>query len=448
MMMPRSGERAELLRGERGAAAVENAGVIVVVVAIVMALLLAISPVGQSIAGKICAAVGTTCGAAAPPEQSDEPTEPCVLATDAVNVKYALSIAFVDVGSGVGMQTEEMSDGTYKTTVSTTAQGGASLTAGELVAKLRVGDYGGGLDVSATASAAQRLGGGLEYTFDSADDAADFEEFVTRTFAKDTAKIAAGPALGIPIEIGNWALNKITGYDYQPPAPTGFYVEGGPVISGSAGAQVIVAGASGSGEFSGALGYRQDFESGDQTVYSKVKIDQKAAADLGLKVLAEGGTSTEIVTEMTVDKDGKLTGLAVVGAATADGSYDLSLLTGMPLQDSGGLGLRVRAALDVNDGNRAQLASALGELGVLGGGSTDQVAGALSTLFDIAKTDGEVTAQTMEVSSSNLLTGALGVKAPAVGGVGVGIESGTSSSSSTSAWYLGDHGWNQWEACS
>lgn len=448
MMMRRTRHRTDLLRGERGAAAVEHAGVIVVVVAVVVALLVAISPVGQAIAGRICEAVGASCGSPAAVEADDEPTEPCVLASDTVNVKYSLSVSFVDVGSGVGMQTEELSDGTFKTTLSLSGQAGASLTAGELQAKLRIGDYGGGADLSASVSAAQRLGGGLEYTFDSAEDAADFEEWAYRTFAKESAKAAAGPALGLGVEIANWAVDKITGYDYDPPAPTGFYAEGGPVISGSAGAQAIVAGANASAEFSSALGYRQDLESGNHTVYSKIKLDAKAASDLGLKTLAEGGAGTEFVAEVTVDENGQLAGLSVAGAATADGAYDLTGLLDTPLQDSGGRGVRVRASLPVTDANRDQLTSALADLGVYGGGSPSRMADAMSSLFDVAADSGEVTAQTLDVSSSNLLSGALGVKAPAVGGVGVGVESGTSSQDSVDAWYLGDHGWNDWEACS
>ncbi|WP_418277913.1 hypothetical protein ACNHYB_08105 [Isoptericola jiangsuensis] len=440
--------RTVLLRGERGAAAVEHVGVIVVVVAIVVALLVAISPVGQAVAGKICEAVGASCGSPSAVEAEEEPTEPCVLNSDSVNVDYSLSVAFVDVGSGVGMQTEKMSDGTYKTTLSLSGQGGASLTAGELEAKLRIGDYGGGVDLSASASAAQKLEGGLEYTFASADDAADFQEWAYRTFAKETAKAAAGPAFGLGVEFVNWAADKITGYDYEPPAPTGFYAQGGPVISGSAGAQAILVGAGGSGEFATAVGYRQDLQTGGRTVYSKINLDARAASDLGLKVLAEGGYGTEFVAEISVDKDGQLSGLSIAGAATADGAYDLTGMMDTPLQGAGGSGVRVKASLPVTDANRSQLNDALLELGIYGGGSPSRMAGALSGLLDVAKDSGEVTAQTLDVSNSNLVSGALGIKAPAVGGVGLGIDSGTSSSSSTSAWYLGDHGWNAWEACS
>lgn len=436
--------------GESGAGAVEYVGVIALVVALILSLVVAATPVGQAIAAKLCEAVGASCGAAQVPgaEPDAPPTEPCVVDSAGTNVDYSLSVAFVDVGSGVGLQTDHLSDGTYKSTLSITGQAGATLSSGELVGKLQIGDYGGGLEAEAAASAALRAGGGLEYTFSSAEEAADFEEWAVRTFAKESVKSATGPAIGIGVEFANWAINKVTGYDYVPPAPTGFYAEGGPVISGSAGAGVIVGGANASGEFSSALGYRQDFSTGGHTVYTRVKLDQEAAADLGLKQMVAGKASVEVVAEVSVDADGQLTGLALSGATTAEGSYDLSLLTGMPLQDAGGLGLGVRASLPVDDASRSRLSSALSDLGVYGATSPERTAAALSELFGVARENGEVTAQAMEVSSSNLLSGALGVKAPAIGGLEVGLKSGTNSSSTQAAWYLGEHGWNVWEACS
>lgn len=113
------------------------------------------------------------------------------------------------------------------------------------------------------------------------------------------------------------------------------------------------------------------------------------------------------------------------------------------------MGLGLRAYLSVTDANRADLTATLGDLGV--GAATmspGDTASALTDLFDIARTDGEITAQAMDVSSANLVSGALGIKAPAVGGIALNTDSGTTSRSSEAAWYLGDHGWNSWEACS
>jgi hypothetical protein len=64
-----------------------------------------------------------------------------------------------------------------------------------------------------------------------------------------------------------------------------------------------------------------------------------------------------------------------------------------------------------------------------------------------ARANGDVTAEFIDVSSSNLLSAVLAFKAPAIGGLGVNIDAGTSESTTTNASYLGDDGWVDWTAC-
>ncbi len=85
--------------GEAGVGAVEYIGVIVVVVALVGSLLVAVTPVGQAIAAKLCEAFGATCGAVTSAERAPEdyvPPEPCVVSShgreNGANVSFVVTI--------------------------------------------------------------------------------------------------------------------------------------------------------------------------------------------------------------------------------------------------------------------------------------------------------------------------------------------------------------------
>lgn len=447
--------------GDRGAGTVEYIGVLLVVGALVLSLLMAASPLGGSIAAKLCQALGTTCAApGAVAQEKAPPTDPCTVQTDDTNVKFGVSVAFIDIGDQGKLAVQKMSDGTYKVTVGGDLGVDASLTAGEAKGKLVIADYGGELGAEASISGGVFAGAGNEYTFKNAADAGKFTDWVTRQVAKQGIKsIASGvsPGVGLSVDLGGWLLDKITGYDYSPPSPTATYYEGGVTAGGSASAGALTAGASADVEAKAALGMKLDHTNGDRTIYTKVTVDADAAVTLGLTDTnadwgagADGKATVELVVGTTVDKDNKVTAVSLDGAATAEGSGNLTALVGYPLQGGGGKGVQMSASFDVTDANRAQVMNLLAGVGAVtlsSGSPAAGVASAIPQLIDQARRNGDVTAQFVDVSSSTLLDAALAVKAPAVGGLGFSAGADTSSTTSTSAHYLADHGWKDWTAC-
>lgn len=137
-------------------------------------------------------------------------------------------------------------------------------------------------------------------------------------------------------------------------------------------------------------------------------------------------------------------GLAVSGAATAEGSHDLGVIAGTPMENLGGTGMSIRAQLPVTDHSRERLSRAVDGLLPTTGGDP---AASLSHLLDTARGDGEVTARAVDVDSSTALSVALSGELPGVGGAGVNVDAGSSNQEVYDAWYRGSDGWNTWEAC-
>lgn len=461
-----SGVRARLRgarRGDEGAASVEYAGAILVVVALVSSLVVAITPVGDTIMAKLCEAFGATCASASGPRDGDGdriPEQACTVSTDTQKINGKVSIAFIDLGSEGTMAVERMSDGTYRVTVS--GQGGidAVLSAGEAKGGLQIGDYGGSLELSASVSAGLFAGAGLQYEFGSEKDVEAFVGHVHRELVKSGAKGVLGtsnPAIGIGVDVGGWLIDKITGYDYTPPSPQSSYYEGGVAGNAGASAGAILAGGSASVDLTKALGFQIDHTTQDVTVYSRVTLDAEAAVQLGLSSSdgnwgqgANGSAGIEMVVSTTVDKSGKITGVSFDGAATAEGAMALTQLAGFPLDGSGGKGVQMSASFDVTDANRGRVTAALQGIGAVaattGGAVGPEVA--IPAILAEARANGDITAQFLNVGNQNLVDAALSLKAPAVGGLGFELGASTSSADTTDAFYLGSSGWKDWEACS
>ena len=460
-----SGLRARLRgagHGDDGAATVEYAGAILVVVALVSSLVVATTPLGGTIMAKLCEAFGASCATASGPVDGDGdriPEEACTVTTDTQTINGKVSIAFIDLGSEGAMAVERMSDGTYRVTVS--GQGGidAVLSAGEAKGGLQIGDYGGSLELSASVSAGLFAGAGLQYDFTSEKDVEAFVGHVHRELVKSGAKGVLGtsnPAVGIGVDLGSWLLDKVTGYDYSPPSPQSSYYEGG--IAGNAGASAgaIIAGGSAAVDISKALGFQIDHTTQDVTVYNRVTLDGEAAVQLGLSSSdeswgqgANGSAGIEMVVSTTVDSSGKITGVSFDGAATSEGAMALTQLAGFPLGGSGGKGVQMSASFDVTDANRARVLAALQGVGAVAAASGGAVGPevAIPAILAEARANGDITAQLLNVGNQNLVDAALSLKAPAVGGLGFELGASTSSAETTDAFYLGGSGWKDWEAC-
>lgn len=406
------------LSGDRGAGTVEYLGGILFVGLLLSSLIMVATPIGGQIAARLCEAVGTSCPAApivATEGPKAAPIRPCTSQSDSGSVSFGLDIAFVKLGSGGEMTTERMSDGTYKVTLGGDVGAAAALSAGEVKGSLEIGDYGGSLGAGADVQAGVFAGAGAEYQFDTKEQADEFADYVERMLIKEGVKGVAGsapltgPAVGV--DVAGWLFDKVTGYSYTPPSPNASYFEGGISAGGSATAGVAVAGGNASIEGENALGFKIDHDTGDRTLYNRVTLD---------------------------------------GVATADGSMALTQLAGFPLQGTDGKGVRVSAQAPVTDANRSQVVAALGGLGVLAvqpGGPAVAQSTAVLAIMGQARSNGDITAEVLDVNSSNLLSFALGLKAPAIGGLGIGMTSNTSSQTTTDAYFLGNNGWEDWTAC-
>lgn len=447
---------------DEGAGSVEYLGATMFVAVIIVSLLMLATPLGNQIAAKLCAAFGTTCGSdTAGPAVTDGPPEgPCTVQTDGTHLEAGVSVSFISLGESGDMSVEKLSDGTYKVTVGGELGADASLSAGEAQGKLFIGEYGGELGAEASVSAGAFVGTGVEYTFDSKAKADEFTNWVQRTVAKEGTKSVANalaPGTGASVDVLGWVWDKISGYDYKPPAPDASYYEGGVSANGSVSVGGITAGARASADYQSALGVKFDHVTGSTTVYNRVTLDAEAAAQLGLSSTdgnwgtgGEGSAGIEMVVATTMDENRTITGVSYDGAATAEGAGSLTALAGVPIQGGGGKGVQVSASFDVTAANRSQVTAALQGIGVLAvvpGGSSMAQAAAVPLIFQQARASGDVTAQFLDVNSSNLVDAALGLEAPAIGGLSFALGASTSSETSTGAYYLGDNGWQEWTAC-
>lgn len=447
-------------RPDRGAASAEYVGAILVVVALVASVIIGATPIGGTIAEKLCEAFGgSSCGSVSA-GQDHEPEGPCTVSTDDTNLSGKVSIAFVDIGDEGTLSVEKMSDGTYRVTVGGDLGAQVVATAGEAKGGLTIGDYGGSIDLSANAGVGGFLGAGAEYDFKNKADKDKFVDYIQRNVVKSGATGLAssltGGAAGIAAPVLGWLYDKVTGYHYSPPGPTSTYYEGGTSASASAAADAIVAGGSASADYKNALGVKIDQKSGDITVYNKIDLSADAAAKLGLSDSdpnwgrgASGEASVQLVVGTTTTKDGVLKTVQLDGAATADGSFALTSLTGTPLQGTGGRGITLSASFDVTDGNRAAVLASLATLAssnLATGGATGATP-AIPFILDQAHRSGDISVETLDVSSQNLLSAALSLKAPAIGGLGFEIGASTNSQNMLGAYYLSPTGWKEWTSC-
>lgn len=119
-------------KGDRGAGAVEYLGAILLVSLVIGSLLMVATPVGNTIAAKLCEAVGTTCGSTSDADtdgtltQKAEPEYACVVSNEGTQISGNLQILFVTLDSGGELLVEQLSDGTHRVTVSGDTSAGLS----------------------------------------------------------------------------------------------------------------------------------------------------------------------------------------------------------------------------------------------------------------------------------------------------------------------------------
>ncbi len=114
-------------RGDAGAASLEYAGVLAVVVLVVGALVMTSTPIGDAIKSRICAAVGAACGNVVAQERFDQLAK-CVVRRDDRTLAYGGNVRFVNVDRKDGDQFAINSDGSASITLTQSSAAGVGIT--------------------------------------------------------------------------------------------------------------------------------------------------------------------------------------------------------------------------------------------------------------------------------------------------------------------------------
>ena len=481
------------LRGDAGAGTVEYIGIGAVVIVIVAALVMQVTPVGSAIASEICRAFGAECGSASAgvpgAEPIPEPTRACVLSSGTLTGTKSASISIIDGEDETQVVRDAKSNGDVTVTVLDAGTIGASLKAPGLEAELQVFGSGGSNKLKGDAGVGVRGASAATYTFsgpDAEQQADDFESYLAWTKGATEASQLGGiafpglsPIVGATVPQLGDALYRYFA-DYRPPSPSHISLEGGLVESGNLALNVgPLGGVKGDLKIAQSVGAKIHTETGAVTYYVKGSTSGSIKGEVGPSVPVPGtelkssklfgaegqlAGAADLAAEVTVDADGQITGLAITGSLSGEygGSVAQAFGTdyldnygsplGVPIVEGGGKGT-VRAQIAVTDANRDAVLSAMGELGLAATTSRNPVeAGAaaadpmLALLNQALATDG-ITRESADIKTEDIIAISLGGKLPGVGGVSVGVKAAYKSLQTTDAWYLGENGWEPWRNC-
>ncbi|MFC6708026.1 hypothetical protein [Flexivirga alba] len=312
------------IRGERGQATLETTGMLALAALLVLALVASLTTGAPALASQARAAICKvvtlgqgSCQASSPAAISHQPKDACVVSSQAADAK--VSVSFVVTGSeGQKYQVERMSDGTYRITNATS--GGASIGVGV------------GFDVTGTwdgnkygASASANAHVGLEFTQGkvyTAHSRAELEKIMKGVLQSSVEDHMVGRG---PIR---WLTDKaldLTGLKNDLPPSSSEFIEGG--IEGGAAANVtaVADGAAAKISVAEGLGYQKNND-GSTVAYYQAEVKGSAQAQLlygdnapqQAKAAADG--KTKLLTQVTRDKNGKVTGVTVktIMAGTAN----------------------------------------------------------------------------------------------------------------------------------
>lgn len=314
---------------ERGQSTLETTGMLALAALLVLALVASMTTGAPALASQARAAICKvvtlgqgSCQASSPEAVAHQPPTPCVIDSQSADAK--VSVSFIVTGSeGQKFQVERMSDGTYRITHADSA--GASIGVGV------------GFDVTGTwdndkygASANANAHIGLQFT--------EGKVYTARSRAE--LENVMGALLQSNIEdhmVGHdtpfrWLTDKaldVTGLKKDLPPQTSEFVEGG--IEGGAAANVTVVadGAAAKVGIAEGLGYQQNSD-GSTVAYYQADMSGSAQAQLlygdeaPQQAQAAAGGKVKVLTQVTRDKTGKVTGVTVktLVAGTADATMD------------------------------------------------------------------------------------------------------------------------------
>lgn len=280
-------------------------------------------------------AASTDDGSFAPPntdktrERLPQPTGPTLVSTEITSISGGASLWFIEAGADRTMYVDEMSDGTFRVTVMTGHQVGATVATPTPYGQWSNADGTHALGVGAGASGGVRLGTGEEYVFSSQDEVDAFEQYLRGDTVRDTV-IGATRGQTDPVARSLNFLGTVGGLiwdatdGYTPPRPTAVLAEGGLYASGFAGAGNLLdtldaatgAHATLPGGISGTLGVnekgvagaRYEPESGLTTVYVRGDYSVNASVFSSATTPWAPSTSGTGVQAITFDQNGKVVG--------------------------------------------------------------------------------------------------------------------------------------------
>ena len=388
-----------------------------------------------------------------PPTTDTPPTEPYVVQTTDSQVNLGVSGSVIDLGGGLEMKIEQMSDGTYRVTISASAKAGATTGPDGAYIGGNVGKYVFGFGGQAGISGDVQGMLGAEFTLSSKEELEQFEKWIAYVSAGEKVGEKVGGKVGGKDggEVGS-TLGDIVGgiaggiagilAGYKPPQPSALIFGVG--STGDAQAHAGTNGPYGPVTVGGDLSlsnmvcYRIGAD-GSKTFYCETKISAQAAADLGLIGAAGASGDLDVKVAVTLDASGQITKVELTVEGTGE-AMAVAQGLGVPGQAQAAGGGRLTVSIPVTDATRSDVHAVLVGLGLLPQDGTTDVQNALKKLIgDVNASGGAIYWQTLDVSDGPSANLEGGVGAPGFSGGGsIGVS--TETTTATGTWYLDPNG--------
>ena len=438
---------------ERGAASAELAGMIMVIVLLISALLIAAGSggLGAQYENLLCRAFswfGTSCTAPPPLAVDREPDAPCTVLTNTSRKSIGVTVV-ADLDSGGSVTLETMSDNTYRVTADSEASLGLGFGGGGGVSVTWDDKKVGGL-VQAGGGAAVAAQGGASWTFDNKADAQQLVDYFDRKITNATT-----PVVGSAMSLYDATKDFFSGSRYQPPPPTEY--AGELSLKGNLSASAVGVANAGTGQVGGAvsLGATVNAETKETTVYYATAIEGSADVRDGLSTASASGELLGVLA-VTISPEGEyLTNVSYETVLYGDAGYEAYAMFNSVADGGSAGGVVLKASVDLTDEESTLIAyDLLRASGIppsqflppsTGSGMDVPAFTALKRLVDASLERGEVTRQEITGSSST----ALGLEGSGDVGIGIGAryESSTSERQVTGAQYYDGSRWVDWTSC-
>ncbi len=436
----------------------EYVGAILIVVVLLLAVVIAVSPAARQIGCELVSTVsravggpGLACGeASTEAEKTHEPEGPCTLSESSRSRTMSVSVVATADGTGT-ITVVEMSDGTYQVSATNTA----NISVGEgkgtdygLEVTVDGNTYGGGASVG--------VGAGLKgeatatYTVNSAEEAEQLRAYLQQAEEEQAASAVSGVG-GFLYSAYNYITDRNGARTYTPPEPTSVTYAGGVTTSASAsatgGSTHVEAGVN----QANMLGVTSSTD-GTTTVYYSAKVDGSVQGNDGVpgvnQTEGEASGEQEAVVAVTFDKSGEPIETSMQLMYAGNASASATSLFGDDWATPPASGGRVYEATIDLTGPDAEQGWALAQAVGAAGASSNPIGAhfALDDYIAQARESGTVTAQDVETEGQTDFGFSASFKP---GGIGFGFGYSDESSSTTysNGRYLEGDEWLPWEGC-